>query len=97
MPKATAERVCDLFILGTRVWDDRAVHKSFMAIEAAEVLKIKPSARLEEDVLAWAFEKNGTYSVRSAYRLLKEDQAAEAMAAASETGASDDDRSWNAV
>jgi hypothetical protein len=97
MPKATAERVCDLFIPGTRVWDDMAVHKSFMAIEAAEVLKIKPSAHLEGDGLAWAFEKNGTYSVRSAYRLLKEDQAAEAMAVVSETGASDDDCSWNAV
>jgi hypothetical protein len=52
IPAAVAERVSDLFVLGTRVWDDDAVRKSFMALEAAEVLKIKPSARLEHDVLA---------------------------------------------
>ena len=52
MPKATAELVCDLFVPRTRCWDERAVHRSFIALEVAEVLKIKPSARLEEDVVA---------------------------------------------
>lgn len=37
------------------------MHKSFMSLEAEEVLNIKLSIRLEEDVLAWAFEKNGFY------------------------------------
>jgi len=32
-----------------------------MSLEAEEVLNIKLSIRLEEDVLAWAFEKNGFY------------------------------------
>jgi hypothetical protein len=59
-----------------------------MALEAAEVLKIKPSACLEHDVLAWAYEKNGLYSARSVYRLLKEDQIAVAMATRGETAAS---------
>ena len=27
------------------------------------MLKIKPSERADEDVLAWAFEKHGAYSV----------------------------------
>lgn len=31
-----------------------------MALEAVEVLKIKPSWRLEDDILAWAFEKHGS-------------------------------------
>jgi len=61
--------VRDLFVPGTRVWDEEAVRKSFMALDAVEVLKTKPSNRLENDVLAWAFERNGTYSVRSVYRL----------------------------
>ena len=52
MPKATVELVCDLFVPRTRCWDERAVHRSFIALEVAEVLKIKPSARLEEDVVA---------------------------------------------
>lgn len=96
-PTATAQRVCDLFVPGTRVWDEGAVRRSFMALEAAEVMKIKLSTRLQEDVLAWAFENHGIYSVRSAYRLLKEDQTAAAMATAGETMASGDDRSWRQV
>lgn len=51
----------DLFIPSTRVWDEEAVRKSLMALDAVEVLKIKPSNRLENDVLAWAFERNGIY------------------------------------
>ena len=94
MPEATAERVHDLFIPGTRCWNEGEVRKSFMTIEANEVLKIKPSMRLEEDVVAWAFEKNDCYSVRSAYRALKEEQTAMAMAASSETSVSDDSGFW---
>lgn len=71
MSAARVEVVNDLFIPGTRVWDAELVRKSFMVLEVEEVLKIKPSARLEHDVLAWAFEKHGFYSMRSAYRLLK--------------------------
>lgn len=48
-------------------------------------------------MLAWAFERNGIYSVRSAYRLLKEDQMAAAMAATGETRASKDERAWSVV
>jgi hypothetical protein len=52
MPPANAVLVRDLFVPRTRIWDDRAVRRSLMALEAAEVLKIKPSSRLEEVVLA---------------------------------------------
>jgi hypothetical protein len=80
-----------------RSWDEGAVHRSFMALEVEEVLKIRPSSRLQDDVLAWAFEKNDFYSVRSAYRLLKEDQMATAMVVSSETMASEDSQSWRAL
>lgn len=59
-----------------------------MALEAEEVLKIKPSTRLQDDVLAWALDKHGVYTVRSAYRLLKDDQQAQAMSASNEQMAS---------
>jgi hypothetical protein len=52
LPSATAARVNDLFIPGTRTWHEGVVHRFFMALEAEEVLKIKPSTRLEDDVLA---------------------------------------------
>jgi hypothetical protein len=56
------------------------------------VLKIKLGFRMRTDVTAWAFEKNGLYSVRSAYRLLKDKQAAKTMAATGEARASREDR-----
>lgn len=74
------------------MWDEEVEHRSFMALDAVEVLKIKQSSRLENDVLAWAFERSGTYSVRLAYMLLKENQTAVVMAATGETMTSGDHR-----
>lgn len=37
------------------------------------VLRI-PLGRTEEDFWAWAFERHGLYSVKSAYRVLTEDR-----------------------
>uniref|UniRef100_C6JRM0 Uncharacterized protein n=1 Tax=Sorghum bicolor TaxID=4558 RepID=C6JRM0_SORBI len=50
MPRTTVERVRDLFISGTRVWNEAVVFGSFMVLEVAEVLKIKPSTLIEEDL-----------------------------------------------
>jgi len=80
MPRTTVECVRDLFIPGTRVWNEALIRSSFLALEAAEVLKIKLSNRLDEDVIAWAHEKHGAYSVKSAYKLLKRNQMEKAMA-----------------
>lgn len=52
MPRSNVELVQDLFVPGTRVWDERVVRKSMMILEAEEVLKIKLSSRLEHDVTA---------------------------------------------
>lgn len=68
-----------------------------MALEAEEILKIKPSANLEDDVVAWAFEKSGAYSIRLAYRMLKNEQVATTMAKTSEAKGSGDDRAWGLV
>ena len=97
LPSAYVEKVCDLFVLGTRVWNTQLVMDSFLALDGMEVLKVKPSERAVEDVLARAFEKHGTYSVPSAYRILKEDQTAKAMAANGEAMSSGTERAWQAV
>ncbi|RLM58143.1 hypothetical protein C2845_PM18G02140 [Panicum miliaceum] len=96
-PTADVELVCHLFIPGTREWDEEVVRNSFMALEATEILKIKPSTMLAEDVRAWAFEKNGLYSVRSAYMVLKDEQTAMAMAKSDEARGSGDDRACNLI
>ncbi|KAF8754851.1 hypothetical protein HU200_011388 [Digitaria exilis] len=66
-----AERVCDLFQPGSRRWNIQKVQDNFCTLDAEEILKLKPGMRLEEDLIAWAYEKNGQYSVRSCYRMLK--------------------------
>jgi hypothetical protein len=83
---AIAERVHELFIPGTRTWNIQAVQKSFMAIEVAEVLKIKPSDQLERDVLAWAHE-----------RLLKTEQTEKAMADSQEALGSGASAHWSTL
>lgn len=94
---AAVDQVNELFIPGTRVWDEQKLRKSFMALDVLDIMKIKPSLRSETDVLAWAPERNGMYSVRSAYKLLKEEQMASAMASSGETRSSEDSRAWEAV
>lgn len=66
--------VDELFEADERAWDVQMVRQNFIGIDADEILKIRPSQTLDEDVIAWAMERSGTYSVRSAYRLLKEEQ-----------------------
>jgi hypothetical protein len=74
LPGVQAERVCDLFVPGTRQWDVQLVIDSFCAMDAGEILKLKLGLRMEEDVTAWAFERSGLYSVRSCYRMLKREK-----------------------
>jgi hypothetical protein len=62
---AQAEMVCDLFLPGTRQWDEQAIRNTLCAIEAEEILKLRPGGRLPVDIDAWAYEKNGMFSVRS--------------------------------
>lgn len=94
---AAVNRVYELFIPGTRVWDEQLVRSNFMALEAAEILKIKPGFSLNSDVRAWAPERHGQYSVRSTYRLLKEEQTMMAMSKIVETVSSGDHHHWRAV
>jgi hypothetical protein len=45
------------------------VRDSFCALDAEEIHKLKPGTRMENDLFAWAHERNGLYSVRSCYRI----------------------------
>ncbi|KAK1620559.1 hypothetical protein QYE76_026076 [Lolium multiflorum] len=50
-------------------WKEDLVWNTFQQIDADIILKIKPSRRQANDVLAWQPEKSGSFSVRSAYKL----------------------------
>jgi hypothetical protein len=71
MSNVLQEKVCDLFLPGTRQWDEVLVRECFCALDAEEILKLKPGTTLDQDLEAWAFERTGMYSVRSCYRMLK--------------------------
>jgi hypothetical protein len=75
LPGVTIKTVDELFETGNRQWNEQLVRQSFIAIDAEEVLRVRPSRTMDSDVLAWAPEKTGVYSVRSAYQLLKSEQA----------------------
>ena len=53
-------------------WDVAAVRQWF-PLDADVILKIKNSVRNEDDFIAWAGEKTGIFSVRSAYRIAFEE------------------------
>jgi hypothetical protein len=44
-------------------WKRDLLHPYFVQLDVKEILKIKPSARLMDDHLAWAPEKHGLFTV----------------------------------
>jgi hypothetical protein len=65
-------------------WNEALVRATFLPIDVDVILSIKPSRRFEEDIIAWMAEKNGVFTVRSAYKLgLAETPMQTAMASAS--------------
>jgi hypothetical protein len=74
LPEVGLSRVAELSDGNDKRWNEDLIRQSFITIDAEEILKIKPSRTMDEDVLAWAPDKSGIYSVRYAYRLLKDEQ-----------------------
>jgi ribosomal protein L32 len=51
------------------VWKEETLTRYFYQFDVDEILKIKLPSGIEEDFVAWHYEKTGCFSVRSAYRL----------------------------
>jgi hypothetical protein len=66
--KSRLNRVSSLIdVHGT--WKEELVRRTFPPIDADIIMKIKTSPRREADFIAWQHEKNGVFTVRSAYKL----------------------------
>jgi len=52
-----------------RDWDEALVRAIFFNHEAEQVLRICIPIREMNDEIAWFYEKNGMFTVRSAYRV----------------------------
>lgn len=78
-------RVADLIIPGTNLWNEPLIRSLFFPFDADEILKIRLPPPKTNDFIAWHFEKTGSFSVRSAYRLalnLKQNLSASGTSAA---------------
>ena len=62
----------DLLLNNPRRWNESLIKQIFFQHEAEEVLNIRIPEIEGMDILAWHFEKNDIFSVRSAYKLAVE-------------------------
>ena len=85
----------ELFIQGTRRWNEELVRDSFVPWDAEEILNIRQGIRMMDDTIGWNYERTGTYSIRSAYRVLKAEQRQEEANAGNEPGSSNGDAIWS--
>ena len=65
-------RVCELIDHTSMSWKSEEVRKYFLEIDSEAILRIPLSMRNQEDYWAWHHERNGLFTVRSAYRMLIE-------------------------
>jgi hypothetical protein len=61
-------KVKDLFIQGTKQWNQVNIREMFYDYDANEILSLTPMAH-DGDTPAWHYENNGIFSVKSAYKL----------------------------
>jgi hypothetical protein len=84
IPRATscrpvsAKRRCRLRFVSELIdqfgqWHVDLINQYFVQADIFEILKINPSSRLDVDLLAWAPQKHGLFTVRSAYGLAMEE------------------------
>jgi hypothetical protein len=64
--------VSDLLLNNPRHWNEPLIKQIFFHHEAKEILSIRIPNTEDMDILAWHFEKNGIFSVRSAHELAME-------------------------
>ena len=61
--------VAELLDANGRQWDFNKLIAMFNPADADAIARIKIPTRASEDVLAWHFDRTGTFTVRSAYNL----------------------------
>jgi hypothetical protein len=66
----TQVETVDGLVTNEHLWNEEKVRSIFLAPDADAIMQIPLRRSIEEDWLAWAKEKSGLYTVRSAYRAL---------------------------
>ena len=83
------DRVEQLIEKELRIWDVELVKSTFLPIDSEAILSISISPTFPDDSLVWAWTKNGSFTVKSAYgvasNLLKEGRKIEEMGSTSDS------------
>jgi hypothetical protein len=61
--------VCELIDPVTGQWDEELVNETFSPVDVQHVMAIPLPTNEMDDFVAWSFNKNGVFSVRSAYHV----------------------------
>lgn len=64
------QNVCELIDQVSVAWDTKKVKAAFLPMDVEAILNIPICTRRQDDFWAWHYDKNGLFSVRSAYRML---------------------------
>lgn len=79
-------KVCELIDPNTMKWRRDLVFSIFNRFEAQQIVNIPLSLRLPEDKLIWHWERDGEYSVRSAYHVIFEEKIRDAAESSNARG-----------
>ncbi|XP_071674470.1 uncharacterized protein [Lolium perenne] len=62
-------KVSDLIDHNTRQWDEELIRDIFWQIDAERILQIPLAVGMMDDFVSWHYNRNGLFSVKSAYHL----------------------------
>jgi hypothetical protein len=78
-------------------WKEAMVRSNFLPIDVEVILKIKPSRRLDNDLIAWQPEGSGHFTVRSAYKLAFNESSDQCAFAATSSVPDGADSCWKRI
>jgi hypothetical protein len=91
--------VSELIVQSTRSWNFQALQTHFIPMDIETIRSIPLGTVSHDDIWAWHFEKNGIFSVRSAYRMLvNTEKIREAwLEGRASSSANNDHKSWSSL
>ncbi|XP_073358359.1 uncharacterized mitochondrial protein AtMg00310-like [Aegilops tauschii subsp. strangulata] len=97
-PNTNVQTVSDLIDPKNWPWRQELIRTTFITPDADAILNIPIRKGGDEEFYAWAFERSGNYTIKSAYRALVTQNERSALEEGAATGASRDDKQmWNAL